>query len=239
MMEIEVHAQARQLQGTGASRRLRREGKVPGIVYGGKEPAVSIQMDHAALALQLRKESFHASILTLITGERKEPVLLRAVNMHPWRLQVQHIDFQRVLADKQIHMKVPLHFVNADVSPAVKLSAAVVSHVMNEIDVSCLPADLPEFIEVDLSDLQVGHAVHVNDLKLPPGVEPVLKGENPVVVVAQIPRAAVVEEETAAAEATPAASAVPAAKQPEKAEEKKPDEKKKPEEKKKVEEKKK
>ncbi len=231
-MQIEVNAQKRELQGTGASRRLRRNGKVPAILYGGKDAAVSLELDHSELVLQLRKEAFHASILTLVMGEERHQVLARSVNMHPWRPIVQHVDFQRVLADQKIHMRVPLHFVNADISPAVKLSAAIVSHVMNEIHVSCLPALLPEFIEVDLIALEVGHSVHVNDLKMPEGVEPVLKGENPVVAVAQIPRAAVAEEEAPAAEATPA-SAVPAAKQADKPDEKKPEEKKKVDEKKK------
>jgi len=223
-MQIEVNARKRTLQGTGASRRLRRDGKVPGIVYGGKEQPLVIELDHNALMLQLRKESMHSSILTLVVDGQQQQVLLRAVNMHPWRQQVQHVDFQRVLADQRIHMKVPLHFVNAELATAVKFGGALVSHVLNELDVSCLPADLPEFIEVDLKDIQVGQAIHISDLVLPQGVEAVQRAENPVVAVAQVPRAAAAEEETA--EAAPAASAVPAAKQPEKAEEKK-DEKKK------------
>jgi large subunit ribosomal protein L25 len=132
--------------------------------------------------------------------------------MHPFKPQVQHIDFQRVLADQKIHMKVPLHFSGADQSPAVKVSAALISHVMNEIAVRCLPAALPEFIGVDLSQIAVGHSIHVRDLKLPNGVEAVLKGnENPVVVTAQIPR--VIEE--VVEEAAPAAADVPATKQAE------------------------
>jgi len=217
-MEIEVVAQARKQQGTGASRRLRLAGKVPGIVYGGKKPAVTIEIDHNELFHQLRNEKFHASILTLTLDSAPEQVLLRAVNMHPWKRQVQHIDFQRVSADEKIHMKVPLHFVNADISPAVKDSAGIISHVMNEVDIRCLPADLPEFIEVDLSPLAVGHSMHVRELALPKGVELVLRGaENPAVATAQIPKVLVVEEEVAAeaaaAEATPAASEVPTVKQ--------------------------
>ena len=217
-MAIEVIAQARQQQGTGASRRLRLSGKVPGIVYGGKKSAVTIEIDHNELFHQLRNEKFHASILTLTLDSAPEQVLLRAVNMHPWKRQVQHIDFQRVSADEKIHMKVPLHFVNADISPAVKDSAGIISHVMNEVDIRCLPADLPEFIEVDLSPLAVGHSMHVRELALPKGVELVLRGaENPAVATAQIPKVLVVEEEVAAeaaaAEATPAASEVPTVKQ--------------------------
>ena len=212
-MALEVVAQTRKLQGTGASRRLRNAGKVPGIVYGGKKEAVNIELDHNALFHALRNEKFHASILELTLDGAKEQVLLRAVNMHPYKVQVQHVDFQRVAADQKIHMKVPFHFVGADVSPAVKLSGALVSHAMNDIDVRCLPADLPEFIEVDLSKMTVGHSVHVRDLTLPKGVELALRpNENPAVAIAQIPRAAIAEEEAAAA-AAPAAAEVPAAKQ--------------------------
>ena len=217
-MAIEVNAQTRNQQGTGASRRLRLAGKVPGIVYGGKRPAVTIEMDHNELYHQLRDEKFHASILTLKLDGASEQVLLRALNMHPWKRQVQHIDFQRVSADEKIHMKVPLHFVNADVSPAVKVSGGIISHVMNEVDVRCLPADLPEFIEVDLANLTVGHSLHARELSLPKGVELALRGtENPAVATAQIPKVAVTEEEVAAeaaaAEATPAAGDVPTVKQ--------------------------
>jgi large subunit ribosomal protein L25 len=220
-MAIEVNAQKRQLQGTGASRRLRRAGRVPGIVYGGSISPVNIELDHNALFHQLRQEKFHASILTLSLDGAVEQVLLRAVNMHPWKQQVDHVDFQRVLANEKIHMKVPLHFKNAEISPAVKVGGAIVSHVMNEVDIRCLPADLPEFVEVDLSELTAGHSVHVLDLKFPNGVEPVLhRGENPAVATAQVPRVTAIEEEEAAAAAAPAtpASAVPAAKQPDKPE---------------------
>src|ERR1700742_1374563 len=170
-MALEVIAQSRKLQGTGASRRLRRNGKVPGIVYGGKKDAVTIELDHNALFHALRNEKFHASILDMSLDGVKEQVLLRVVNMHPFKVQVQHIDFQRVSADEKVHMKVPLHFINADVSPAVKLSSGLISHSINELEIRCLPADLPEFIEVDLSQMTIGHSVHVRDLTLPKGVE--------------------------------------------------------------------
>jgi large subunit ribosomal protein L25 len=216
-MQIEVNAQKRIKQGTGASRRLRREGKTPGIVYGGKEPAVVIELDHNALYHQLREEAFHASVLTLNIDGAKEQVLLRAVNMHPFRVEVQHVDFQRVLADVKIQMKVPLHFINAEQSPGVKLSGGLVSHVMSDLEIRCLPADLPEFIVVDLKDITLGHTVHVRDLQLPKGVESVLHGsDNPPVAVVQIPRAQVADEAAdaaLAAEATPAAAEVPTSKQ--------------------------
>lgn len=215
-MQIEISAQKRGAQGTGASRRLRRAGRVPGIVYGGKDAPVNIDLDHRELFQAARKEAFHASVITLALDGQKQQVLLRAMNMHPFRLEVQHVDFQRVLADKRIHMRVPLHFAGQENSPAVKVSAAQVNHVMNNIDISCLPADLPEFIAVDLSGLTVGHSVHVKDLAFPNGVAPVLhRGENPVVASASLPRAAEVEEAAAVEEVVPA-SMVPTTKQAEK-----------------------
>jgi large subunit ribosomal protein L25 len=214
-MQIELSATRRAAQGTGASRRLRRAGKVPGILYGGAEPPLTIELDHRELYLQARHEAFHASIITLSLDGARQQVLLRAINMHPWKSQVQHVDFQRVFADQKIHMKVPLHFLNAEKSPAVKEAGALINHPMNELQISCLPADLPEFIEVDLSNITVGHSIHVKELTLPQGVTPVLhRGENPVVASASLPKAAPTEEEEAAAvaEVVPA-SQVPAAKQ--------------------------
>ena len=217
-MKIEIGAAKRTVQGTSASRRLRHAGRVPGVLYGGKDAPVNIELDHNELFQAARKEAFHASVISLKLDGQPQQVLLRAINMHPWRLEVQHVDFQRVLADQKIHMRVPLHFVNQENSPAVKAAGAVVNHVLNDIDVSCLPADLPEFIEVDLSNLTIGHSVHVKELTFPAGVEPVLhRGENPVVASASIPRAAEVEEAAVAEEAVPA-SMVPAAKQAEKPE---------------------
>lgn len=224
-MQIEVIARKRTAHGTGASRRLRTSGFVPGVVYGGKDEPVAIEVEHEKVWHQLRKEAFHASILSLELDGKKQQVLLRAVNMHPFRAQVQHLDFQRVVADQKIHMKVPLHFTSAEESPAVKLSSAVISHIMNEIDIRCLPADLPEFVVVDLSQITVGHSIHARDLQMPKGVEVVLKGkENPAVVTAQVPR--VVEEVVDAA--APTAADVPATKQaePAKGEAPKKDEKK-------------
>jgi large subunit ribosomal protein L25 len=205
-MKIEINAQKREAQGTGASRRLRRGGRVPGIVYGGDQGAISIELDHKDLYQNLTREAFHASILTLKLDGTPQQVLLRAFNMHPFKQQVQHIDFQRVSKDKKIHMKVPLHFVNAEISPGVKTQSGVASHVMNDIEISCFPDDLPEFVEVDMGQLNVGQSIHARDLKLPKGVEPILgKNENPVVATVILP-ALVVEEETAAA---PAAGEVP------------------------------
>jgi large subunit ribosomal protein L25 len=211
-MKFEISAEKREAQGTGASRRLRRLGRVPGIVYGGAEGAVNIELDHKILLYNLRNEKFHASILTLKLAGADQQVLLRAVNMHPFKLQVQHVDFQRVVKDKKIHMKVPLHFVNAEQSPGVKEQGGVVSHVLNELDVVCLPDDLPEYIEVDLGSLAVGRSMHVRDLALPKGVELALhKNENPVVATVIVP-ALITEEEEAAAEVV-APSEVPTTEQ--------------------------
>ncbi|TAK88441.1 MAG: 50S ribosomal protein L25/general stress protein Ctc [Betaproteobacteria bacterium] len=212
-MKFEISAQKRETQGTGGSRRLRRMGKVPGIVYGGNDGPVNIELDHKALFQHLRDEKFHASILTLDLAGAKLPVLLRAVNMHPFKLQVQHVDFQRVSKDRKIHMKVPLHFVNAEKSPGVKEQGGIASHVLNEVDIVCFPDDLPEYVEVDLGNLSVGHSIHARDLALPKGVELTLhKDENPVVATVVIPALITEEEEAAVVEAV-APSEVPTTEQ--------------------------
>jgi len=212
MAKIEFTAFPRQGgEGRGASRRLRRSGKAPGIVYGGSSEPTQVELDHNALLHALKSERFHASILTMKLGDASHQVLLRDVQMHPYRPLVLHIDFQRVDANKKIHMKVPLHFINAELSPAVKEGGAVVSHVLNEIDISCLPKDLPEFIEVDLSSLELSHALKASGLKLPHGVVALTHGKDPVVATAVIPKAIVeTEEETAAAADAAAAAAAPA-----------------------------
>lgn len=209
-MKIEITARKREAQGTGASRRLRRMGRVPGILYGGEKQPVNIELEHKDLLHKLHTEAFHASILSLkLDDGAPEQVLLRNFNMHPFKPQVQHVDFQRVSRDKKIRMKVPLHFVNAEKSPGVKEQGGVASHVLNELDITCFPGDLPEFIEVDLGSLSVGNSIHIRDLILPNGVETVLhKSENPVVATVILP-ALVTEEEAAAAEVTPAAGEVP------------------------------
>ncbi len=202
-MQFEMTAKKRNDQGTGASRRLRRAGRVPAIVYGGAEAAQVIDLDMNTVLLNLRKEAFHASVLTLDIEGKKESVLLRDSQMHPYRAIVLHVDFQRVDASKKLHQKVPLHFVNADIAPGVKLSGGLVSHAMNEIDVSCLPADLPAFIEVDLKSLNVGQSIHVKELPLPKGVTVVAHGgDNPVVVSIVAKKGG---SDEAAAEAAPAA----------------------------------
>jgi large subunit ribosomal protein L25 len=213
-MQFEFTAFARTTEGRGASRRMRRAGKAPGIVYGGASAPQPIELDHNALFHALRNEAFHASILSMSLGGAVTKVLLRDVQMHPFKNEILHVDFQRVDESRKIHMKVPLHFANGEKSPAVKVSGAIVSHVATHLDVSCLPKDLPEFIEVDLSTLDVGSSVHVSALKLPPGVVVVTRGKtDPVVASAVVPKAHV--EETAAVtpegEAAAAAAATPGA----------------------------
>ncbi|MEK7843515.1 MAG: 50S ribosomal protein L25/general stress protein Ctc [Pseudomonadota bacterium] len=199
-MQIEISASKRTLQGKGASRRLRGSGKVPGIIYGGDSQAQAIELDHNNLYHKLKLEAFHASILSLDLDGKKEQVLLRDLQMHPFKLQVQHIDFQRVDPNKKVHMKVPLHFINADIAPGVKVSGGIVSHILSELDVSCLPKDLPEFISVDLSNLTSISSLHLSDLSLPQGVEipALIRGENLPVATIIIPRAVAAEEAAAA-----------------------------------------
>lgn len=207
---MKVVAKTRNEQGSGASRRLRRTGFVPGIVYGGKGAATPVAIEHNPLYHALRVEAFHSSILDMEIDGTKERVLLRDVQWHAFKPQVLHIDFQRVAADEKITVKVPLHFVNQEISPAVKLSAGIIGHVVNDVEVNCLPGDLPSFIEVDLANLETGKPVHLRDIVFPAGVAPVVPaGDNPVIVTVTIPGAA--EEEPAAAPAA-AAPAAPAAK---------------------------
>ncbi len=186
---MKVIAFARNEQGSGASRRLRRSGQTPGIVYGGEAAPQAIALDHNALFYALKKEAFHSSILDLEIDGTAQKVLLRDFQMHAYKPLVMHVDFQRIDEKQAIHTKVPLHFVNAEISPAVKLSGGIINHVLNELDVSCLPADLPEFIEVDLSKVEAGASVHLSDIKLPKGVTPVLHGgqDNPTLATASTP----------------------------------------------------
>lgn len=206
-------------QGTGASRRLRITGKTPGIVYGGEAAAQMIEIDHNALWHALKKEAFHASVLEMEIGGAVSKVLLRDVQYHPFRPLVQHIDFQRVDAKTRMTMKVPVHFKGEEESDAVKLEHHLVNHVTTELEVNCLPAELPEFIEVDLSGLKKNGTLTLKDIKLPRGVKWVSHGKQNLVLASATPP--VIEEEVpaegAAAEgAAPAASkdGKPAAKTP-------------------------
>ena len=207
-MKIAIKAEPRSVQGTGASRRLRRESKVPGVVYGAGKQAQAIELDHKDLWFKLKTEAFHASILDMEIGAEKSQVLLRDYQMHPFKPLILHADFQRVAADRKIHMRVPLHFINEAASPGVKVAGGLVEHVMKELELSCLPKDLPEFIEVDLGNLQAGHSLHLSAIKLPPGVEPLVpKGEDPTIATIVIPKVMTAEEELAEAAATAVVSA--------------------------------
>ena len=208
-MEIEVIAYKRELQGTGASRRLRSAGKVPGIVYGGTAAPMQIELDHNALYHALRKEAFHASVLNLTVDGASQSVLLRDTQWHPYKQQVLHVDFQRIDKTHKIHVKVPLHFLNEETAPGVKTGGGKVSHVITEIDITCLPGNLPEFIAVDIGHLELNHSIHVNELKLPEGVEIVahLIHENPAVVAVTLPKGMKSDEEPVAE--APAAAAPP------------------------------
>ena len=209
-MKIAIKAEPRSVQGTGASRRLRRESKVPGVVYGAGKDAQPIEVDHKELWFKLKMEAFHASILDMELGSEKSQVLLRDYQMHPFRPIILHVDFQRVDANKKIHMSVPLHFVNVEISPGVKVAGGLIEYVLKELEIQCLPKDLPEFIEVDLAHLQAGHSFHLSSLKLPDGVEAVfVKGEDPTIATVVIPRVMTADEE--AAELATTATALSAA----------------------------
>ena len=210
-MQLEFTAFPRGTEGRGASRRLRRSGRAPGIVYGGEAKPQPVELDHNALIHALRKEAFHSSILTMKFEGAAQRVLLRDVQMHPFRNEVLHVDFQRVDEKRKIHIKVPLHFTHAEDSPAHKTTDAIISRVMTELDVACLPRDLPSFIEVNLSALAVGQSIHVSDLKLPAGVTAVSRGKtDPAVATAIIPRV-IAEVEVAATTADAAATDAAAA----------------------------
>ena len=175
-------------QGTGASRRLRNTGRTPGIVYGGQGQPQLIELDHNALWHALKKEVFHSSILDMELNGQSSQVLLRDVQYHPFKQLVLHIDFQRVDANTKMHKKVPIHYSGEENSPAVKTDACLVNHVVTELDISCLPADLPEFIAIDLSGLKKGSSLHLNDIALPKGVTAVTHGKpNPVLVTVTAP----------------------------------------------------
>ena len=209
-------------QGTGASRRLRISGRTPGIIYGGSGKPELVELDHNALWHALKKEAFHSAILDMEKDGKSSKVLLRDVQYHPFKQLVLHIDFQRVEADHKLTMKVPLHYSGDELSPAVKTENCIANHVLTEILVTCLPADLPEFIAVDLSGLKKGSSLHLNDITLPKGVSAVTHGvKNPVlvsVVLVAAPEVAPVADPAADAKAAKAAKAgdkpAPAAKAP-------------------------
>ena len=214
---IELVAEFRDDQGKGASRRLRRSGKVPAILYGGHEQARPLQLEHDKLLQMLDNEKFYSTILSLSVGREKQPAVLKDLQRHPFKNQVLHIDFQRVLENEQIRMKVPLHFVNESVSVGVKQQGGTVSHLRNEVEVLCLPKDLPEYIEVDLLELGLGQIVHLSELRLPEGVQlpELIHGHDAPVVSIHTQRAEAVTEEAPVEAAVAAVPAAGAAAEPE------------------------
>jgi len=200
-MKIEINAKIRELKGTGASRRLRHSGKVPGVLYGGKNEAISIELDDKELFMQFKHEAFHASILTLNLDGKKEQVLLRDFQMHPVRNNIQHIDLQRIDENKKLNVKIPFHFLNEEIAPGVKLEGGIVSHIMVEVDIACLPKDLPTYIEVDLINLSIGDSIHLSEIKAPEGVELSNLSEENDPIITSISRPKVVVEEVVATHA--------------------------------------
>jgi large subunit ribosomal protein L25 len=191
-------------QGTGASRRLRITGRTPGIVYGGATEPSLIEIDHNALWHALKKEAFHASVLQMELNGKTTEVLLRDVQYHPFKQLVLHIDFQRIDANTKMHKKVPLHYSGQEESPAFKLDHCLITHVATELEISCMPKELQEFIAVDLSKLTKGHSLHASDIVLPKGVTAVIHGKNNPVLVSVVAPKAEAEAEAPAA-AAPAA----------------------------------
>src|ERR1700727_578724 len=212
---FELVAEFREMQGKGASRRLRHEGKVPVILYGGHADARPLSLSHQKLILMLDNERFYSTILSLKVGDQTQAAILKDVQRHPYKNAILHIDFQRVEENEKIRIQIPLHFTGAAISPGVKSQGGIVSHMRTEVEISCLPKDLPEYIEVDISGLSLNESVHLSELKVPDGVVLVeLAKEDAAVVAIHSPRAEE-PEPTAAAAAAPgaegAAAAAPAA----------------------------
>lgn len=205
-----VNAEARNDQGKGASRRLRREGKVPAVLYGGSDAAVALSIGANDLKNHLKTEAFYSAILKLNIGGKEQQVVLKDLQRHPLRTEdILHLDLYRIVADKLLRRNVPLHYVGSEVAPGVKSEGGMLEHLMNDIEIECLPKDLPEYIEVDVSAMKLGDTIHIAQLTLPEGVKSVaaIRGEDPAVASCHV---IVVAEETAEA---PAAAEVPAANQ--------------------------
>jgi large subunit ribosomal protein L25 len=209
---FELVAEFRETQGKGASRRLRHEGKVPAILYGGHLDARALTLSHQKLAIMLDNERFYSTILNLKVGDQTQAAILKDVQRHPFKNAILHIDFQRVEENQKIRISIPLHFKGAAVSPGVKSQGGLVSHMRNEVEVSCLPKDLPEFIEVDVSGLSLNESIHLSQLKIPDGVHLVdLAKEDAAVVAIHSPRAEEPEPTAVAADAPAGAPAAEAA----------------------------
>lgn len=213
MNEFELIAEPRTDVGRGASRRLRQAGNLPGIIYGADKEATAITLNHDDVAHHLEQEAFYSHILTVSLGKDKQKVVLKDLQRHPYKPRLLHIDLQRVSDTEKLTMRVPLHFINEAKCIGVKQGGGVVSHIMTELEISCLPKDLPEFIEVDLAEVDVGETIHLSDLKLPEGVESYViahagDASAPVVSV-HIPKVITEEEEVEAAAEAEAAEVAP------------------------------
>tara|TARA_B100000780_G_C21061889_1_gene426845 strand:+ start:185 stop:880 length:696 start_codon:yes stop_codon:yes gene_type:complete len=194
-MKIEITAIERMLKGTGASRRLRHSGKTPGILYGGKDDSKSIELDSKDLMMQFKHEAFHASILSLNLNGKSEKVLLRDYQLHPVRDNILHIDFQRIDENKKLSVKIPFHFLNQELAPGLKLEGGIVSHIMIDVDILCLPKDLPAYIEVDLINLSIGDSIHLSEIKVPEGVELTSLSEENDPIITSISKPKVIVDE--------------------------------------------
>lgn len=170
-IDFDIHAQRRTESGTSAVRRMRNAGQIPAVVYGAGEEAVSITLSKQELERHLEQESFYSHILNLHLDGKSEQVVLRSIQYHPVRSNVLHLDLQRIRKDSAIHMTIPLHFIGEDTAPGVREQSGIVSHLLSEVEISCLPKDLPEYLEVDISELHVGELVHLSELVIPEGVE--------------------------------------------------------------------
>lgn len=203
--DFQLTVEPREGKGTGSSRRLRREGLVPGILYGGTRDNLSIQLKHNELLHSLEVEAFHSAIITLKYGDIEQDVVIRSVDMHPYRQQVMHVDLQRIDENATLRMTVPIHYMGEEDAPGVKLDGGIVTKMINDAEVQCLPKDLPENLEVDISGLAMNESVHLTDLKLPEGVELVhfiSGGEDLAIAAVSAPKTSAADEaEDAAAEA--------------------------------------
>lgn len=217
MQQFELTAQPRQDLGKGASRRLRRQGLIPAIIYGAGQEPMSLTLNHNELLKSLQQEAFYSHILTVNINDQPEKAVLKDLQRHPYRPVVLHADFQRVSETKKITMHVPLHFLNEEKCMGVKQGGGMVSRQLAEVEIRCLPRDLPEYLEVDLSEVKLNQIIHLSDLALPPGVELVALFHgaeyNLPVVSVHLPRTAHVEEEAQAA-AVPAEGETQAAAPP-------------------------
>ena len=209
---FELDAEFRETQGKGASRRLRHDGKVPAILYGGHLDARALTLSHQKLAQMLDNERFYSTILSLKVGNETQAAILKDEQRHPFKNAIVHVDFQRVEENEKIRIRIPLHFKGESVSPGVKTQGGIVSHMRNDVEVACLPKDLPEFIEVDLSNLALNESIHLSQLKIPADVQLVdLAKEDSAVAAIHSPRAEEPEPTAAAAAAAPAAEGAAAA----------------------------